>query len=142
MREIKFRGKRTDNGEWVVGCLIIISHRAWIKDIDDKTTNPRRLTKDFADFRCVEVEKEPVGQYTGLKDKNGKEIYDGDVVWCRAGEHRSGIWEYEKRFVVGYGWSQSMMEMSMCDEIEVIGNIYDNPELMSVFLAMSKMSYI
>ena len=129
MREIKFRGKRTDNGEWVVGCLIIVSHKAWIKDINDKTTNQRRLAKDFADFSCVEVEKETVGQYTGLKDKNGKEIYEGDVVWCRAGEHRSGIWEYEKQFVVEYGWSQVMWEMSMCEEIEVIGNIYDNPEL-------------
>ena len=132
MREIKFRGKRTDNGELVVGCLIIISHKAWIKDIDDKTTNPRRLAKDFADFRCVEVEKETVGQYTGLKDKNGKEIYEGDVVWCRAGKHSSGLWEYEERFVAEYGWTQSMLEMSMCDEIEVIGNIYENPELLEV----------
>ena len=69
MREIKFRGKREDNGEWVYGYPIIVSYKAWIKDINDTTTNQRILARDFADFRCVEVEKETVGQYTGLDDK-------------------------------------------------------------------------
>ena len=118
MGEIKFRGKSLDNGEWVVGDLTRYSN---VQSI---------IVVDFIEGEEPWVFSETVGQYTGLKDKNGKEIYEGDVVWCRAGEHSSGVWEYEKRFVVEYGWSQSMWEMSMCDEIEVIGNIYDNPELL------------
>ena len=117
MGEIKFRGKSLDNGEWVVGDLTRYSN---VQSI---------IVVDFIEGEEPWVFSETVGQYTGLKDKNGKEIYEGDVVWCRAGEHSSGVWEYEKRFVVEYGWSQSMWEMSMCEEIEVIGNIYDNPEL-------------
>ena len=116
MREIKFRGKRTDNGEWVVGCLI--------RGAKEESV----IVVDVVKGEIQWVFSETVGQYTGLKDKNGKEIFDGDVVWCRAGEHRSGIWEYEKRFVVEYG----MWEMSICEEIEVIGNIHDNPELVEV----------
>ena len=121
MREIKFRGKRIDDGEWVVG-----SYQADIMLLGKHTI----IYSDMEGFYCEdEVIPETVGQYTGLKDKNGKEIYEGDVVWCRAGEHSGGVWEYEERFVAEYGWTQSMLEMSMCDEVEVIGNIYDNPEL-------------
>lgn len=117
MREIKFRGKRIDDGEWVVDCLISYSEKESVMVVNVATGEEQW------------VFSETVGQYTGLKDKNGQEIYEGDVVWCRAGEHSSGLWEYEKRFVVEYGWTQSMLEMSMCDETEVIGNIHDNPGL-------------
>ena len=120
MREIKFRGKRIDNGEWVVGCLIRASEKESV------------IVVDVVKGEVQWVFPETVGQYTGLKDKNEIGIYDGDVVWCRAGEHSSGVWEYEKRFAVEYGWTQSMWEMSMCEEIEVIGNIHDNPELLEV----------
>ena len=69
-------------------------------------------------------------QYTEMKDKNGEEIYEGDVIDCFAGEHHHGVWEHHKRYVVEFGWTECMWEMLNCDLIEVLGNIYENPELL------------
>jgi len=131
MREICFRGKRIDNGEWVYGYLICMSHRAWIKDISDKYTNPRRLDgiNHTADIRCVEVDPATVGEYTGLHDKNGKEIYEGDIVHCWGGEHCQGYWEHDSKITINNMINDCFM-MGEHEFIEVIGNIHENPELL------------
>ena len=114
MREIKFRVWDKDNKCWYHSPQLVI--RPYSGKVNDGATTPN------------------IGlmQYTGLKDKNGKEIYEGDIIHCWGGEYYQGYWEYNQKFVVEFGWTQSMWEMLHVENIEVIGNIHDNPELLEV----------
>ena len=123
MREILFRGRRMDNGEWVYGYYLgpvgpLDIHE--ISDIND-TTGHR-----------YEVYPATVGQYTGLTDKNGQKIFEGDVV--------KGLFNY--KCVIGhitYGSNATFyIERdgllgiyldNAADWLSVIGNIHDNPEM-------------
>lgn len=115
MREIKFRGKRLDNGEWLYGSLVILNGRYFI----------------FDDANRHEVDPATVGEYTGLKDKNGKEIYEGDIVkWDECVADYRFITQIAE---VSYNKSSASFEPlgEYCYEsFEVIGNIHDNPELL------------
>lgn len=135
MREILFRGKRTDNGEWVEGDLLQIKY--YNKPIIECKIMPQTPVSS-----AYPVLPETVGQYTGLSDKNGKKIFEGDI--CRfkrfndihVGEivfnvtTASFVMRYQS--IVGvYGEKAThKMLLSACDNIEIIGNIHDNPELL------------
>lgn len=113
MRQLKFRGKTTANGHWVYGCLIDYGNNAI--SISNKRSNPW-------------VQPETVGQFTGVKDKNGKEIYEGDIV--RYKEANDEITTSAVRFVDA-AFSPITEICWMGDgECEVIGNIFDNPNLL------------
>jgi uncharacterized phage protein (TIGR01671 family) len=124
LREILFRGKRVGSGEWIEGCLIQDNTQSRI------TTSIGRYNGEMCECRSYEVIPETVGQYTGLKDKNGKEIFEGDIVECRAGETWQGVREYDNIIEVTFGFTDEMWDLLECEEIEVIGNIYENKNLL------------
>ena len=135
MREIKFRGKRIDDGEWVVGCLIRYSEEKSI------------IVVDLIEGEEPWVLAETVGQYTGLKDKNGKEIYEGDIVDNgHTVVYSSSAYQFHHIGIVKFDVKQGCLVIHNTDgntkritaktvqinKIKVLGNIYDNPELLKV----------
>lgn len=132
MREILFRGKRADNGEWAYGYY---AHRPTAVCIGESNPSciyvPACDPDDNSEF--IEVIPETVGQYTGLTDKNGKRIFEGDIVSLV--KHDGLIYKvvyvpcrYE--LVNSKGVNCFVLDIYKSENIEVIGNIYDNPELL------------
>lgn len=125
-REIKFRGKRIDTGEWVYGSLL-----QW-KDGDAIICANESLYSNVLIKR--DVNPDTVGQYTGLTDRNGKEIYEGDII----GGSNGSINGYEWPFKLLIKWNNERCGfntpawgyMDSTHYYDVIGNIHDNPELL------------
>ena len=125
MREILFRGKRKDNGEWVYGNFVrgCVDDFAYIVEFGNK-----ELCRNY-----VEVIPETVGQYTGLTDKNGKKIFEGDIMAFTA----YGF-DYVGTVKFDYGNASVMCEHAspFLDQAVskhgayIIGNMHDNPELL------------
>ena len=126
MREILFRGKRVDNGEWVYGSFIPDSMEIYYGDKDlDGFIKPFGETKE--ERVMVEVERNTVGQYTGLKDKNGTRIFEGDIVIC---DYFCGVVNfYEGTWCVTEEDNYPEYLYDVID-LKIIGNIHDNPELL------------
>ena len=133
MREILFRGKRIDNGEWVEGNL-------FVPDKVDFRKPPTEILMGTNIVRIsYEVDPETVGQYTGLKDKNGKRVFEGDICQHeKTGRTISVSWHGT---MAGYVWSKRIEDNHLFDfgelfrvhdKYAVIGNIHDNPELLEV----------
>ena len=126
MREIMFRGKRKDNGEWVYGDLM-------------RERGPTKTAIiPIEKYEIVLVDEETVGQNIGQKDENGTEIFEGDIVrfkridalgWTR---QRIGQVRYSEIVPVFYILATTGDGWDWCDclDIEIIGNVFDNPELL------------
>ena len=133
MRTILFRGKRVDTGEWVTGVPLVCDNWTLIVKYNEKEVDYLEEYK---------VNPATVGQATGLTDKHGKKIFEGDVVTF---EDSDGGYEYQDTVInsgaVVYGdlgfyfTNRQAVEMDdfyikngKCEDIEIIGNIHDNPE--------------
>lgn len=129
MREILFRGKRIDNGEWVFGMPWIFKDHACI------CPWKKGMCKYDTGYFPILVESKTVGQYTGLTDQNGDKIFDGDIIKnhdFNAEDGGYGVVEYDDGAfeINGNGISATFHENYWGKECEVVGNIYDNPELL------------
>lgn len=152
MRDLLFRGKRKDNGEWVESGSIIRglpddnkSHYCYYIGSSMRGTwylnQQGNITAAETHEECIfyEVDPETVGQYTGLRDKNGAKIFEGDICRnTRTGEIVSVKWHGT---MAGYVWSKRKENCCLFefgelfrayDKYEIIGNIHDNPELLEV----------
>ena len=152
MREILFRGKRTDNGEWIEGGILQTENWASIyvcKDYQGSMNEP-----PCCDVEEYEVIPETVGQYTGLTDTNGKKTFEGDICRVVYLDKRCGSngkhYEVENALIEEVVFKKGtfcfkttvedialyrpigfdIYEKLKIKDFEVIGNIYDNPELL------------
>ena len=136
MREILFRGKLVDNGKWVEGLLMfkteirVFTTHKWY---DEGEEGEYDTTED------LRVVPETVGQYTGLKDKNGKKIFEGDIVeftdkYTRKKGRAEIVFEaFKWKYSGCYYGGNPIVWLCIDDgsiEFEIIGNIHDNPELL------------
>ena len=147
MREIKFRGKRVDNGEWVYGYYYAVGEHHYIHSV-------RKLFGESYQSSTYQIDPKTVGQFTGLCDKDGKNVYEGDIVvkegylWFDNVEpnYRGTVeWIYSQWQVVAHcvnpnksGISDGMNEGLNDDGFDddensdwiIIGNIHDNSDLL------------
>ena len=127
MRDIIYRGK-TKDGEWEYGGVVIYEKDAFIITKEDFSWS---IMGDRGDYDgCITpVLPETVGQYTGLTDRKGKKIFEGDIVKNEFGEIDKVAFLFG-RFVPFNRYPE--YRCFFCERCEVIGNIHDNPELLEV----------
>lgn len=153
MREILFRGKRKDNGEWIEGYIVKLGKESFSDPERYGICNkaiPIGGSAVCYNLKIDEVIPETVGQFTGLTDKNDNKIFEGDIISAitlDTGNEQTAVVcfgnfidenngdEYIGFFIDFDGIKTTITQLAMeeCkNRIEVIGNIYDNPELLKV----------
>ena len=140
-RTIKFRGKMIPENEWIFGTILRIPAppvcfgKSEIDKYYIQFPDPRYMPDWNMPYKMVQGEVNPdtIGQYTGLHDKNGKEIYEGDIVKIKYRDEDIGkvIYEHNGFSIDVTNMNKNYGRVSFVNNfMEVIGNIYDNPELL------------
>lgn len=135
-REILFKAKRKDNGEWVEGYYVYCRKRHYILPVLNKA-----IGFDEREDEWVEADPNTICQYTGLTDKNGKKIWENDI--CDRKEkypeivtYNKGDWQLDYSYALGKEkhFCACNLGFYACERecVEVIGNVFDNPELLEV----------
>lgn len=133
-REILFKAKRKDNGEWVEGYYVYCRKRHYILPVLNKA-----IGFDEREDEWVEVDPDTICQYTGLTDKNGEKIWENDI--CDRKEkypeivtYNKGDWQLDYSYALGKEkhFCACNLGFYACERecVEVIGNVFDNPELL------------
>lgn len=134
-----FRGKRIDNGEWVIGNCIDdgVTGQVFIHTVGNSVNESDKVGEEGClQFVAFEVAPSTICQCTGLKHKNGKLVWENDIVEYRdctteryvvAYENDKACFEYQQ-----YGCSIMNFDEMSSVEVEVVGNVFDNPELLEV----------
>ena len=128
MRDILFRGKRLDNGVWIEGFFVEKKYPLLESDVCSAFI----LAQHGDSFVWYPVDPSTVGQYTGLNDKNGEQIFEGDILTVD-GEDGFFVLEFQEdtaRFVMSGDSIVVDFDNFWSCEVEVMGNIHDNPELL------------
>lgn len=161
MREILFKAKRIDNSEWVYGYYLCdgITGKVYIHDSGNSVNESDKVGYDgYLQFVAYEIDPETICQYTGLIDKNGKKIWENDLLrysydypgspWLKV----KGLSDKDIKYSIGaVFWSDWRGAWAVCgggtnrcinqdvftysrnpNRVEVIGNIFDNPDLLEV----------
>lgn len=143
-REILFKAKRKDNGKWVEGCLIIdyVSGQYFIHQNGNSVNESQKIGEEGClRFLVFEIDPDTLSQYTGLTDKNGNKIWENDI--CDRKEKypeivvfNKGDWQLDYSYVFGKEIHTDACNLGfyVCERkcVEVIGNIFNNPELLEV----------
>lgn len=135
-RKILFKAKRKDNGEWIEGYYVYCRKRHYILPVLNKA-----IGFDEREDEWVEVNPDTICQYTGLTDKNGKRIWENDICDRKEKYHEivtynEGDWQLDYSYALGKEkhFCACNLGFYACERkcVEVIGNVFDNPELLEV----------